>query len=90
MARAEEYLTQAAELLRERGRQRDVDQERSMKRVVAIFNAATNYQITEEDGWLFMQCLKVARQRIGATLEDDYLDEIAYAALRAECALSAS
>ncbi|QFS87598.1 MULTISPECIES: DUF6378 domain-containing protein [unclassified Marinobacter] len=86
---AGDILRKAADVIDERGKQRDgAGQERSMARTVATFNAMTGHKLTEEDGWLFMQYLKDARSRAGQFTEDDYLDKTAYAALQAECAIT--
>lgn len=83
---AASVLEIAAELIGDRAASRDVEKERSMARCVRTFNAMTGHSLTEEDGWLFMQYLKQARSKGGAFRFDDYLDDVAYAALRAECA----
>jgi hypothetical protein len=86
---ATEVLHKASELIGQRGADRDTPQgERSMARAVRTFNSMTEHGLTEEEGWLFMQYLKQSRSRAGAFRDDDYLDEVAYAALRAECALN--
>lgn len=79
-------LRTAAETIDNRASERDAEQERSMGRCVNAFNAMTGHGLSEEDGWLFMQYLKQSRSRAGNFRFDDYLDEVAYAALRAECA----
>jgi|GEM_PF-2684285 len=56
-----------------------------MARTVAMFNAATDNALTEGDGWLFMELLKIARSKAGGFNMDDYEDGAAYAALRGEC-----
>jgi len=81
-------LHKAAALIGDRGAERDhEDGERSMARCVSAFNAMTGHKLSEEDGWLFMQYLKQARAKGGAFKQDDYEDNIAYAALQAECAI---
>lgn len=84
---AEQFLTHASELMRERGMQYDKGQERSMPRAVNAFNAITGNSLTEEEGWLLMQCVKMVRQsNTEGFHQDSYEDEIAYAALKAESA----
>ena len=61
-------------------------QERSMRKVVAMFNALTGHTITEAQGWKFMACLKLARSEQGQHKLDNYLDGAAYMALAGECA----
>ena len=60
--------------------------ERSMGKTVAAFNVITGHNLTEEDGWLFMEILKQVRSQQGDYRADNYEDLVAYAALRGECA----
>lgn len=60
--------------------------ERSMGKTVAMFNTATGLKLTEEQGWLFMVLLKVARSQQGGHREDNYEDLAAYAGLMGEAA----
>jgi hypothetical protein len=84
---AQTILFKAAHAIGERASERDVEQERSMKQCVEIFNAATGLGMSEEDGWLFMVCLKMARAKGGNKFNlDDYIDLCAYGALAGECA----
>lgn len=82
-------LLDAAEILRSRGKERDKPSgERSMHKAVQIFNAIhPEIGLTEVQGWRFMQCLKLSREVQGGFKEDDYLDGVGYAALKAECAI---
>lgn len=86
---AHDLLLEAADTLQDRGKERDKPGgERSMYRAVQIFNAIhPESALTEIQGWRFMQCLKLAREVQGGFKEDDYLDGIGYAALKAECAI---
>ena len=79
-------LQDAAKIMEERGKQYDTEGgERSMAACVTMFNAATKHDLTESEGWLLMECLKLVRlfQRPGYH-EDSAHDNIAYAALLAE------
>ena len=60
--------------------------ERSMARTVAAFNAMFNQTLTEEQGWRFMELLKMARSVGGKFHADDYQDGVAYGALAGEAA----
>lgn len=83
---ASQFLTKAAEIMAERGKQYDSPEgERSMSRAVAAFNAITGKVLSESEGWLLMLCLKNVRlfQREGFHA-DSAEDAIAYAALLAE------
>lgn len=73
----------------ERGKTYDKDdtqEERSMGKTVAAFNALTGHTLTEEQGWLFMVTLKMARAQQGEYKDDNYLDGTAYFALAGEAA----
>lgn len=95
---AEEFLTHARDEMRERASSRDSEGgERSMGRCIAAFNAlygkaieervdAGKPPLSETMGWEFMSVLKKARGASGAYRADDYTDDVAYAALAAECA----
>jgi len=83
---AVDFIKQAMQILEDRAKDRDTPQgERSMKRAVAIFKARTDVELSEYQGWVFMQCLKHAREAQGAYSLDDTVDDIGYAALRGEC-----
>lgn len=76
----------AAEML-DRAASRDTPKgERSMGRCVKAFNAMFGTELTETQGWQFMELLKMARSVGGEFRLDDYTDGVAYAALAGECA----
>lgn len=81
-----EFLERAADLMLERGREYDSeDGERSMRSTVAAFNVLTGNILSEQEGWLFMLLLKLARQhQTEGWHQDSSEDAIAYAALMAE------
>ena len=85
-----DLLRMAADTIDQRGQERDSGQERSMEATVAAFNAIEGTDLTERQGWVFMQALKMVRAastaRNGRYNHDDYVDGAAYAALGAECA----
>ena len=86
-------LAQAGAIMAERGKQYDADTgqgERSMAKTTAIFNLATGRDLSEAEGWFFMECLKNVRlwQNTDTPHEDSLHDKIAYSALLAECALT--
>ena len=60
--------------------------ERSMGKTVAMFNTLTEHGLTEEQGWLFMACLKIVRSQQGDYRADSYEDGAAYFALAGEIA----
>jgi len=80
-------LLEALATIDQRAQQRDTVAERSMARTVAAFNGLTGRDLTEEEGWLFMATLKLARAAGGRAYQrDDYVDAAAYIALLGECA----
>ena len=73
----------------DRGKERDLESgERTIPRCVAAFNAITGSNLSNEDGWLFMEVLKMCRSKQGSFKYDDYRDGIGYAVLRAEEAIT--
>lgn len=79
-------LFRAANIMEERGKQYDKPEgERSMGKAVKAFNAITDRDLTESEGWLLLQVLKDVRlwQRPGYH-QDSAEDCIAYSALKAE------
>jgi hypothetical protein len=84
---AYEVLRKAAMTIESRGTERDKPNgERSMARTVKAFNAIYGTEISETQGWHFMELLKMVRSSEGAYQPDDYLDKVAYAGLAAEAA----
>jgi hypothetical protein len=61
------------------------DGERSMQKVVALFNLLTGHELKESDGWLLQQILKMVRDqsRVRPHL-DSLMDNIGYGSLYAE------
>jgi hypothetical protein len=84
--KASELLGRAAALMHERGQTYDeLDGERSMGKVVTAFNAITGRDLTESEGWMFMQQVKLVRLFTRTDYHADSAeDNIAYAALLAE------
>jgi len=75
-------IDDVAQTILDRGKERDLpDGERTIPRCVKAFNAVSGHKLSPEDGWLFMQILKMCRSKQGDFKYDDY------AALRAEEAL---
>lgn len=86
--KAPDVLRKAAQLIDERGVQRDKPNgERSMLATVNAFNAVYGTALTETQGWHFMELLKMVRSAQGIYVPDDYEDKTAYAALAAESAV---
>jgi hypothetical protein len=90
-------LADAVDILAERGKGYDGNEERSMGAIVKVFNTLTGYELSVSDGWLFMMTLKlvraygkiVAEKNAGNKEEaldpkDSLLDLICYTALLAE------
>lgn len=91
-ASADNILRTAAATIMQRGAERDNANggERSMAATVAAFNAIEGTQLTERQGWAFMQTLKLVRaatsSRNGKLDMDSHMDGAAYAALCGEAA----
>lgn len=87
---ASDYLEEGAKLLKERGKQYDKsDEERSMEKIVKIFNLQTGQNLSVIEGWYFMQVLKDVRffQNTEKPHEDSLVDGINYRALMTEEAM---
>ena len=91
---AVDFLDRAAEEMADRAASRDrPGGERSMARAIEawwlIYGEAIleRGQPTETEGWEFMSLLKKVRGAQGEFREDDYTDDVAYAALAAESAV---
>jgi len=80
------FLTQAAEIMHQRGQQYDADSgERSMGKAVGAFNIITGHRLKESEGWLLLQLLKDVRQwQKKGFHADSAVDCVAYAALKGE------
>lgn len=84
---AHDFLTKAATHLKDRAVTYDKPEgERSMAKTVEMFNALTDSEITEEQGWKFMALLKLVRSEQGNFKADNYEDLSAYGALAGEAA----
>lgn len=86
-SQAEDFLKAGLEVLIQRGKQRNTNggKERNMSSIVKIFAALTGHELTEDQGWLFMTCLKLVRSQTAASFdEDSFVDGINYLALSAE------
>ncbi len=57
---------------------RDLGRERSMKKIVSVFNKLTGKNLSEHDGDVFMVCLKLVRMQLDKLGEDHYVDAIGY------------
>ena len=87
MPRASDILNTAAEHMKERASIYDQPQgERSISKTVTMFNILTGAGLTDEQGWLFMTCLKIVRAQQGRYRADSYEDGAAYFALAGESA----
>ena len=83
---ANDFLIEASSIMSERGKDYDKEQERSMGKTIQAFNAITGLELSEHHGWLLMSLLKKVRQYSSDSFHyDSALDDIAYAALFAEC-----
>jgi hypothetical protein len=84
---AADILQTAAKHMEERAATYDQPQgERSISKTVTMFNILTGAGLTDEQGWLFMVCLKMVRAQQGRYRADSYEDGAAYFALAGESA----
>ncbi|QNR53548.1 hypothetical protein [Escherichia phage vb_EcoS_bov16_1] len=84
--KAYEYCKNAATTMEQRGKENGYDnakEERSAKQVAAVFNALTGRDLTEQEAWTFLICLKLVRQH-RKHQEDNIVDLVAYSALLGE------
>ena len=80
-------LTQAGDEMANRAETYDKPEgERSMAKTVAAFNVITGHELTEQQGWQFMELLKIVRSNQGGYRADSFIDGAAYAALAGEAA----
>lgn len=83
--KAHEVLQTGVNHMKDRETKYDQDSgERSMKKTVEMFNTLTGSDLSEEQGWKFMVCLKLVRSEYGNFQLDDYEDMAAYCGLAAE------
>lgn len=84
---AQGILEAAAGEMADRAKTYDKPQgERSMGATVKAFEAITGVHMTEQQGWQFMEVLKMVRSNQGAYRADSFIDGAAYAALAGEAA----
>lgn len=57
----------------------------NMQHIADIFNVITGGKLTARDVALVHQCTKIARRRISPTVEDHYIDDMAYCGIEFEC-----
>lgn len=84
--KAYEYCKNAATTMEQRGKENGYDnakEERSAKQIAAVFNALTGRDLTEQEAWTFLICLKLVRQQ-RKHQEDNIVDLVAYSALLGE------
>ena len=88
---AVELMERAAQHMKDRAKTYDKPEgERSIPKVVEMFNIATGHKLTPEQGWLFQVLLKIVRANQGEFKLDSFEDMIAYAALYGEEAFNAN
>lgn len=88
--KAHEFLERGVQHMKDRAALRDSPEgERSMGRTVAAFNAMFGTDLTEVQGWQFMELLKMSRSTQGEFHADDHEDGAAFAGLAGEAAFKA-
>lgn len=84
---AHEFLEAGLGHMKDRAATYDApDGERSMGKTVDMFRALTGIEMSEEQGWKFMCCLKLVRSEQGKFRADNFEDLGAYAGLSGEAA----
>ena len=87
IVQAKDILAQAGDEMENRAETYDKPEgERSMAKTVAAFNVITGHELTEQQGWQFMELLKIVRSNQGGYRADSFIDGAAYAALAGEAA----
>lgn len=87
VVQAAAVLEAGAQHMRDRAATYDKPEgERSMEKVVQMFNLFTGHNLTETEGWRFMLFLKLVRSTQGNFKLDNFEDAVAYEALAAESA----
>lgn len=78
-------LSEVQATLGQRGKDRDVEQERSIAAIREVYYAISGKQTidTDADGWMWMMAVKLGRMRIKIR-KDDLIDLIGYSTLYAE------
>jgi hypothetical protein len=85
--KAQDFLNQAVSEMQDRAATYDKPEgERSMGATVAAFKAVTGIAMSEQQGWQFMELLKMVRSNQGAYRADSFVDGAAYAGLAGEAA----
>jgi len=83
MNKADEIIETAKNIVSGHAEDRDKGEERSMKKIVEVFNALTEHTLSEEDGNIFMVVLKLVRAQRSFNI-DNYVDGIGYLSLAGE------
>lgn len=87
MIQAGDIVGHAGKAIADRAKRRDSKTgQRTMRKAVEAFNAIEGTDLTESQGWKFMQILKLARSSQGQFEIDDYVDAAGYAGLAGEAA----
>jgi hypothetical protein len=89
---APQFLNKALTIQEQRASQYDqMGGERSMDKVVAMFNISKGEQVlTPADGWLLQVLLKVVRSEANGKHEDSCLDLVSYSSLYGEARMAES
>lgn len=85
--KAHKILKQGNAEMKDRAKTYDAPEgERSMGKAIAMFNELKGTDLSEFDGWQFMEILKMVRGNQGDFKLDNFVDGAAYAALAGEAA----
>ncbi len=80
----EDVIEKAKNIVEGHASDRNLGRERSMKKIVQVFNELTGKDLTEHDGDIFMVCLKLVRMQLDKFGEDHYIDAIGYLKMASE------
>lgn len=80
-----DFIKEAGDIINQRGTDNGYDkgQERSAAQIAAVFNALTGRDLTEQDVWTLLLCLKLVRNQ-RKYKHDNILDMLGYVALLGE------
>ena len=81
---AKEIMEKAIAIVDGHAADRDIGKERSMKKIVEVFNKLTGHELTEREGDIFMVCLKLVRMQVKTNDMDSYVDALGYISMASE------
>lgn len=86
MSNAEQYCLAAADLVSGNRNDQHGDKHENHKNIARLWSAYLDFEISALQAAQMMALLKIARTKTGSYNEDDYIDQIGYAACAGEIA----